>query len=127
MLRRSALALSAVLFLLPGNLVAGALQRWAEACDVEACCCPEPERQDSIPSITEACCCEAQPAQAPKDRPNEPLQAPHQQPPELAILKAYDAEGLALAPLERKNSDAVVYRAQAPPGPLFLRYQNLRL
>lgn len=125
MVRAALLALASVLFLLPGNFVAEALQDAAPACMGQGCGCPAPE--ESAPAWTVACCCQALPAPAPESEPNLPLQTPKE-----SLRSDFAPASVATAvPGSDSVSDRGVerpaYLAHGPPDPLFLRHHVLRL
>ena len=127
MFRYAFLALAALLFLVPGNLAAAVLQASLRSCEEQCCGCPVPAQDTPGNFLTERCCCETQPAPAPEDRPANPLQAPQETPAAGFVQE----DGSCVVPCMAEPSDVLGerpgYLAQAPPGPLFLRYHNLRL
>ena len=129
MFRYAFLALAALLFLVPGNLVAAVCQPAPQTCEAEGCGCPAPDQDSSSPAWTQSCCCEAQPAPAPEDLPNVPLQTPKGSPSfDIGLGLAVVATAVAGATsLHDRIGERPAYLAQAPPDPLFLRYHNLRL
>ena len=127
MLRRAALALAAVPLLFPGNLLAAVVQASAGTCEGQGCGCPAPDQDGSSPALKERCCCEAQPAPAPQDKPFDPLLTPKGSP---ALVAALDVLATAIpgaSSLHDRSGERPAYLAQAPPDPLFLRYHSLRL
>lgn len=127
MLRPAVTAVASLLFLLPGNLVAAMLQTAVPTCATQGCGCPAPDREESSPAWTEDCCCQAQPAPAPENRPDLPLQTPRESSrsdmaPALAAAVIPGADALADQGVERP-----AYLAHAPPDPLFQRHHVLRL
>lgn len=124
MFRRSVLALASLAFLIPGNLLAVALQAGADDCAAHACCC-EPVAPQEHPAFVRACCCEVQPAPAPDERPTEPLQAADTLP--VAAAPALAAEIPGAAPVAVRCRPRPAFLAPSPPGPLFLRLSTLRL
>lgn len=127
MLRHVAFALALVSFLLPGNLLAGALQDAGSGCESQGCGCSAPPAAESSLVWAEVCCCATQPMPAPGDRPNQPLQqAQAGATPELSALQP----GTVIPSVPVRAAQPAICIALAvpePPGLLFLRYQSLRL
>ena len=127
MLRPTVLALASLLFLLPGNLVATVLQTAVPTCEAQGCGCPAPDPDDSSPAWSQDCCCQAQPAPVPENRPSLPLQTPQESPrsdisPALVSAVVPGADLVLDRGVERP-----AYLAHAPPDPLFQRRHVLRL
>jgi len=128
MLRRASLAFAALLFLIPGNLLAAAMASGA-SCAERGCCCaatPVPDKPvHPGKSWAAKCCCETPPA--PEDRPTDPAQTPKE-----VRASGIDLPAVAVvmpscgSPRERIGEQPA-HTAQAPPDPLFIRYHNLRL
>ena len=126
-MRRALLALSAVLVLLPGALVAAAVQTGQPKCADMGCGCPAPDENRSGPALTAACCCEFTPAPAPSELPDEPL----------LVAKGWSSDSAdcpdfeTAQPLTLPRSPAQVERLdldlRSYSDLLFLRHQSLRL
>lgn len=127
MFRRAALAFAALLFLVPGNLLAAVCQPAPETCEAQGCGCPAPDPDESTSAWIRSCCCETQPAPAPEDFPSVPLQTPPGSPSFDAGLAVIAMTDVSVTSRQHRIGERPAYLAQAPPDPLFLRYHNLRL
>lgn len=127
MLHRTAWMLAAVLFLIPGNLMAVVLHVLPATCEDQGCGCPAPDQDASTPAVSTPCCCELQPGETPQDEPSDPLQAPKWP---SSVGSEQGALSIAIpgaTQLEVRCGERPDYLAHPPPDPLFLRYQSLRL